>query len=439
MRILAADVGTTSTKLGIYDEQLNEIATHQIHYDYQKIGNRAEINPELIYSSLIKGCAHFKELLPSIDVFAFDAFCPSLIAMDRNGNHLYPTIMHLDRRSFLQSRYAIKQLPKERFLQINGNLPFAGGISVSSMLWLKQNEPEIYNTAYVLGHMNTYLHKKLCDVFIIDPSHASFTGLYKTFTNDGWSEEIVGAMGLDGSKLPEVRPSLSLAGRLQSQAAHDLGLKAGTPVLVGANDSCSAAYGAGATKSGDIVNISGSSEIMQIVTDTPKPNEKHYCRTSMEDGTWLYLAITVGGIAVEWFKSQFCNEMDDSYFYDEYLRDVVACTTPPTVRFRPHLSGDRHSIARKTGGFSGLTLDTTREDMLRSLLYGTFEPTIKMMQLVEEYMPLNDTIYWTGGMLSEEYQKFKESIFPKHKFVVKKNCSLIGTVKAAIKVLNEQS
>ena len=436
MKILTADFGTSAVKIGIFDKNLNELASNTVTYQYFAENDRAEIDPETIYAAFIKGCSQISDQLAGIDIFAFDALCPSLVAMDAEGTPLYPSIIHLDRRSFAQSRYAINKLPKERFLEINGNLPFAGGISLTSMLWLKQHLPDVYNKTAVLGHMCTYLHKKMVGEFLIDPSNASFTGLYKTFTNDGWSDEILGAMDLDSSKLPQVRPSLSFAGRLQSGAAREIGLREGTPVLTGANDSCAAAYGAGVTNNGDIINISGSSEIMMIATDNPIPNEKYYCRTSMEDGVWLYLAITVGGLALEWFMKQFCREMDVKTFYNDYLRRVCG-EGVPNVRFRPHLSGDRHSLAKKTGGFSGLTMKTTREDMLRGLLYGILEPNLNMMKIVGKSMKINSQIQWTGGMISDEYQKFKEGLLRQYTFIPKKNCSLIGLAKAAIKTANE--
>jgi len=356
MKILVVDFGTSSVKLGVYTHEMEEIISASVGYDYKIDGQKAEIDPEIIYSAFVHGCQNLGDFLKDIDMLAFCAFSPSLIAMDRGGTALYPCIIHLDRRSYAQSRFALKQLPKQQFIEINGNLPFAGGISSTSILWIKQERPEIYKRTYKFGHLSTFMHRRLTGEFLIDYTNASFTGLFETFTKTGWSPVITGALGIDPMLLPDLRPSLSIAGRLCNEAAKSLGLKQGLPVLVGANDSTSAAYGAGAVSNGDITNISGSSEIVVITTTNPSPHAKYYSRVSVEEDKWIHLAITVGGFALQWFKQEFCRELDDDYFFGEYLKKVVSENGRTNVRFQPHLSGDRHSLNLRRGVFSGRCL-----------------------------------------------------------------------------------
>ena len=413
MNILAVDFGTSSVKMGIYKDDLSEVKTVKVKYDYDVMGLFAQIDPEIVYNAFVEGCHQLEDLIKTVDILAFDVFSPCLIAMDKDGNALYPAIIHVDRRSYAQSRFALKQLPKEKFLEINGNLPFAGGISLTSMLWIKQEQPDVYKKTAVLGHLNTYLHKKFVGKFYIDPSNASFTGLYETMTGKGWSKEMTDALGIDRALLPEIVPSLSIAGKLCAEAARQTGLPEGLPVLMGANDSSSAAYGAGAVENGDIMNLSGSSEIVTVTTTNPVPHPKYYLRTSVEEGKWLYLAITVGGFAFEWFRKQFCR-----------------------VRFLPHLAGDRHSLVKKKGGFSGLTMDTTREDMLRALLVGTYDPVLEALSIIGKTTKLNPGIYWSGGMVSDEYQQFKGKVFDGFHFIPRADCSSLGMVKASVVTMN---
>ena len=436
MKILAADFGTSSVKLGVYTREMIEIVSTNVGYKYESDGTTAQIDPEVIYSAFIKGCHNLGDILKTVDILAFCAFSPSLIAMDIDGNAVYPCIVHLDRRSYKQSRYALNQLPKETFIEINGNLPFAGGISSTSILWIKQEQPELFKKTYMLGHLSTFLHKRFVGKFIIDLTNASFTGLFETFTKKGWSPVITDALGIDRRLLPELRPSLSIAGELRGEVAEAAGLKNGLPVLVGANDSTSAAYGAGAFHNGDITNISGSSEIMVMTTDKPVPHAKYYSRVSVEEDKWIHLAITVGGFALEWFKKEFCREMSDEFFYGNYLKETVSeGIKKDKVRFLPHLSGDRHSLVRKRGAFSGLTMETTREDMLRALLTGTFDPILTALDIIKKSTKLNTNIYWTGAMISEEYQRFKEQVFHGYHFIPCKNCSSLGMVRGAVVTL----
>ncbi|SHM25374.1 xylulokinase [Caldanaerovirga acetigignens] len=437
MNILSVDFGTSSVKMAILNKNLEVLATTKFEYNYEVIEKfKIQLDAETIFKAFLEGLKSFENYLKKIDVLVFCVFSPCLIAMDKEGRPLYPAIIHLDRRSYPQSKYAIKVVGKNNFLKINGNLPFPGGISCTSILWIKDNCEDIYKKTYKFGHLNTFIHRCLVGKWIIDPSNASFTGLYETLKLNGtWSDDICNALGIDTNKLPDVVPSLSIAGKLSKEAASLTGLREGIPVAVGANDTTSAAYGAGAVEKGDILNISGSSEIVTITTDDPKPHEKYYVRVSMENGKWLYLAITVGGFALEWFRKEFYKEMDKKYFYEVYLPEVLKKNIKTDVKFKPYLAGDRHSLAKKKGAFTGLTFDTTREDFLIGLLIGTYEPVFNAINICKKQMKLNTTIYWTGGMISDAYLEFKKRIFKGFNFDMKKDCTIIGNGKVALKLL----
>jgi len=81
-------------------------------------------------------------------------------------------------------------------------------------------------------------------------------------------------------------------------------------------------------------------------------------------GRWLLFDLTTGGFALEWFRNQFCREMDEETFYGDYLNKILKDGMKASVRFLPHLAGDRTSFLQKKASFSGLTLSTTREDCL---------------------------------------------------------------------------
>ncbi|MDR2587836.1 MAG: hypothetical protein LBC67_00255, partial [Spirochaetales bacterium] len=261
--------------------------------------------------------------------------------------------------------------------------------------------------------------------------------LYETLTAGGWSKKICSALGLDQNLLPDIAPSISIAGKLTKEAASAMGVREGIPVALGANDTTSAAYGSGAVNTGDILNISGSSEIITVTTDAPVPHEKYYIRSSMEPGKWLYLAITVGGFALEWFRKEFYCEMEKKAFYGSYLSGFVETHTHTDVKFQPHLAGDRHSLVRKKGAFTGLTFESTREDLLLSLLIGIYDPVFTTIRILKKKMELNPHIFWTGGMVSGAYQDFKRRIFKGFDFNMKRECSTLGNLKAALLLLKK--
>ena len=432
MKILSSDFGTSSVKVAIISEKEEILAEAKEEYNYDVINKQnIQIDPELIYAAFLKCCKSLTKHLPEVELFVPCVLAPVFIPLDKEGNALHPAILHLDRRSYAESRFILQAVGKKEFMNISGNLPFAGGISCTSMLWYKNNMPELYKRTYKLGHFNTFLHRKLVGKWLIDPSNASFSGLYETLNMGGWSEKICGAIGLDRNLLPEITPSISIAGKLSKEAAASMGVKEGIPVAMGANDTTSAAYGSGAVNNGDILNISGSSEIITVTTDTPVPHEKYYIRSSMESGKWLYLAITVGGFALDWFRNEFFSEMDKKDFYGKYLNEFVATHTRTDVKFQPHLAGDRHSLVKKKGAFTGLTFESTREDLLLSLLIGIYDPVFTTIRIAKKQMKLNPHIFWTGGMVSDAYQDFKRRIFKGFDFNMKRECSTLGNLKVA--------
>ncbi len=436
MRILSADFGTSALKMTVVDESGTFLHSVRCAYECEAEDMSVQIEAETIYAALHKACSQLgAECLRAIDALVMCVFSPCLIAMDRRGDPLYPAIVHIDRRSYEQAHRALDRIGKETFQRVSGNLPFPGGISCTSIMWLGDNYPSLFKRVYKFGHLNTFLHRRLVGAWIIDPTNASFTGLYETLEEGGWSDVLCDGCGIAGGTLPDIRPCLSLAGYLTRRGAADTGLRQGIPVIVGSNDSSSASFGADAVETGDVLNISGSSEIMNVTVDKPLPNDAYYIRTSVEEGKWLYLSITTGGFATDWFRTVFCSEMTKDDFYGEYMKSVVQRSPKPDVAFAPHLAGDRHSLERRKAAFSGLTLDTSRDDMLLALLVGSYEPLLRLIDQSSMQLTLNRIISWTGGLTNESYRLFKNRVFKDFSFVWKAECSSQGNLKQAKRVL----
>ena len=322
--IFAVDVGTSSLKAAIMDRELNIIEHAYGNYSYRVVENMGvEVDPEHIWMAFVKVARQFSSYAEQIDVISLCTFCPAMTPMDSEGKALRNSIIHLDRRTYPQARRALKHVGKKTFLEITGNLPYPGGVSLTSLLWIQEKEPEIFTSAVMFGHMNTFLMKRLVDRWLIDPTNASMTGLYETVAYGNWSPELASAFKIDIKKLPEVIDCDQFVGGLRTAAAEVLQLKAGTPVIMGGGDTACATYGAGSENEGEILDIAGSSEILTITLKTPYPSPKYNLRTHVLRDRWVIFTITVGGIALEWFREQFCREMDKKTFYDTYLPEVL--------------------------------------------------------------------------------------------------------------------
>jgi hypothetical protein len=150
--------------------------------------------------------------------------------MAADGTALAPAVLFLDGRSRDQSA-AIRDLVGERrFLAETCNLPVSGGSSLSSILWFRDEQPEVWAAAAKFGHCNTYLVKRMTGHWAIDPSTVSITGLYNTARNDlTWNQTVLDLAGIPtrascrrcmhshepiGRLLPAIAAELGLPGRL---------------------------------------------------------------------------------------------------------------------------------------------------------------------------------------------------------------------------------
>jgi xylulokinase len=435
--LFVIDIGTSSLKAAIMGRELNIIKHTRKSYSYRVLENMGvEIDPEKIWAAVAKAAADLGSYRNRIEAITLCTFCPALTPMDTHGNALRNSIIHLDRRTYPQARKILRQVGEKKLLEITGNLPFPGGISLTSLLWIKENEPDVYRKTIVFGHMNTFIMKRLVGKWVIDPTNASMTGLYETCKYGNWSRELTDEFNIDISKLPTVRDCDSFLGGLSEEAANMLGLRTGTPVIMGGGDTACAAFGAGSDEQGEILNIVGSSELLTITLKKPFPGKKYNLRTHVTRNRWVVFVITVSGIALEWFRKQFCRDMNKKSFYSEYLPDVLQ-QGDSTEAYLPHICGDRYSMQQRKGAFSGLTLNTSREDMLRAMVTGVMTPLTDAISECSKRVELSESVFLTGGGANHAIKEYKErTVFAGYKFDIRKNCSLIGAAKLAAKYVN---
>lgn len=442
MYILSMDFGTSSAKIAVLNGALETVQWVKKDYTYRvKDGEQCEIDPDVVLKAAFNGIKELDaDYRGKIDVIAFDVFSPSLMCMDQHGEPLYPSIIYLDKRSRKQSKLIIDEFGRENFQQITGVLPFSGGVTITSLLWVKENLPEVYKHTYKIGHFNTYVCYKLTGQWAIDPVNASMTGLYETTTWGSWSDSICRAFAVDAGKLPPIIEAGTVMGGLRAEVAKEIGIKTGTPVILGSNDAATAIMGAGLEQEGEILNIAGSNEICTILTEKPIVNDRYYLRNSLYKNKWQIFGINIGGFAVEWFRAQYYREMDQAYFYNVYLKDLIdryfdGFYQNSTERFKPYLAGDRHSLEKKLGSFTGLTLESTREDMLFAVLLGIHEPVLQNIEVARSFMKLSPEIVVTGGLSEGSYLYVKKKILNEFQLKFQKRCTTLGNGKLALKGL----
>ncbi|MFT3983629.1 MAG: FGGY family carbohydrate kinase [Lachnospiraceae bacterium] len=435
MLYLSIDFGTSAVKLSIVDR--NGDVKGWAKHDYSYIilpGEKSEIDARELFRAMYKAADQLdSSLRKQVGCLCYDTFSPSPVFMDKNGELVYPNIItHMDRRSRAQVDYIDQVVGRDAYMNISGIYPFAGGCSAMTFIWFMQNEPEVYKNTYRIGHLTTYVHKKLTGEWMVDLVNASMMGLYETTTQKGWSKELMKVFGLKEDWFGEIYNPGTVHGTLLPKMAQMLGVPAGIPVTIGTNDVAAAQMGAQNQRAGKIMNTAGSSEMISILTDKPVVNPHYYLRNAALPGLWQIYSTTAGGFAVDWFYEQFCRDIKKEDFYRDYIVHAIEIfINDHEVDFTPYLTGDRQSLEKKTASWTGLTLAATREQMLAALLRSIQGVLLTTINEAREVLKLDKTIKISGGMVTPTYLKLKHLGIPGYEFEVVDDCPIIGNVELA--------
>ncbi|MGB1289216.1 MAG: xylulokinase, partial [Aggregatilineales bacterium] len=270
--ILAHDLGTTGNKATLYDRdgQLINSSFYAYETEYAHTG-WAEQNPEDWWQAI---CVSTKQLLKQATVRGDDIACITFsgqmmgcVPLDKNARPLRKAIIWADQRATVQEAWLRERVDAAALYRITGHR-LSASYSLPKMLWLRDNQPDIYNETYKFVHAKDAMVARLTGNFVTDPSDASSMNLYDLLENR-WSGEIMEAAGIDEAQLPEIRLSTDVVGAVLPEIAEEVGVAAGTPVVIGGGDGACAAAGAGVVTEGAAYNYVGSSSWIAISTPEP--------------------------------------------------------------------------------------------------------------------------------------------------------------------------
>lgn len=358
-----------------------------------------DVRPEDLLKAAFQAVAGLELGATKVDAIQFAVMAPAWLAMDRSGAPLTPLVTHQDRRSLAEAREIEARVGKARHLRITGNRPFPGGISSTSLAWYQKNEPGRLKKADLFGHLNTFLHRQWTGARVIDPSNASFTGLYETLKLRGWSAELCESLQVRRDQLPEIYEADQVAGYLLPDAARRLGLPQGTPVLAGIMDGSAGMLRAGATP-GRLFNVCGSTDVLALCTDRPQPDERLLTRALGVRGLWLQVStLAAAASSIYWARDQFFREMPLEDFRKEVHRlSRLGPKAAGGVSFAPYMAGERTNIEQRTGAFSGITLSTKRENLLAAIIEGLVKASAERLPILRRTgTPLLEEVMVSGG------------------------------------------
>jgi xylulokinase len=403
---LGIDVGTSGVKAILVGPEGTVVAarTAPLSLDTLRPG-WAEQDPEAWWvasQAAIEGVLT-QQLAARVAAVGISGQMHSSVFLDRAGTVIRPALLWCDGRTTSECREIVERAGGEDRLRAWVCNPALEGFTLPKVLWLRNHEPAAFGRLATVLLAKDFVRLRLTGSVATEPSDASGTLMFDP-AGMRWSREIMEAVGLPPSLLPDVGGSSEVLGRVTAQAAKVTGLAAGTPVVGGGADNACGAAGVGAVTPGDGVASWGTSGTVLAPTAEPHvdPGLRAHTFCHVAPGLWYVMGVVLSaGGAFAWYRDQFARDLADTDQRDALLVEEAAGVPAGAegVTFLPYLQGERtpHRDASLRAAFVGLSLAHSRAHLTRAVLEGVCFALRDSIAILQEMGMAPRYLLLTGG------------------------------------------
>ena len=374
---LGLDVGTSGVK-ATFVSPAGEVvasATSALGICTPRAG-WSEQHPEDWWSATLESIRALRAQRPAatVESVGISGQMHSSVFLDRAGQVIRPAILWSDGRTTAECAEITRRVGGEARLRDLVANPALEGFTLPKILWLRNHEPDAFARLATVVLPKDYIRYKLTGALATEPSDASATLMYDT-ADRRWSDEMLAAVDLARTLVPEVGESAEVLGRVTADAASIAGLAGGTPVVGGGADNACGAAGVGALCAGDVVASWGTSGTVLAPMMEPRvdPMLRAHTFCHVVPGMWYMMGVVLSaGAAFAWYRDRLVAAGEDDA---TRALNEEAATVPrgaEGVTFLPYLQGERtpHRDASLRGALLGLSLAHTRAHVSRAVLEG---------------------------------------------------------------------
>jgi len=319
---------------------------------------------EATASALREVTAEYKD----IAAVSFSGQMHGLVALDGDGNVLRRAILWNDQRTQAECDYLNNVIGRETLLENAANIALTG-FTLPKVLWMKNNEPELYGRIKMVMLPKDYIAYKLTGIAATDYSDASGTLLLDVKKQD-WSDRMLEIAGLTRTQVPKLFKSYETVGAVTDNAAEETGLSASSKVVIGGGDQAVGAIGTGTVEEGTCSVSLGTSGVLFVAMDgfavDTSPAAIHaFCHAN---GRYHMMGVTLAAAgSSKWWIEQILNT--DDYSAEQKEINILGQNK---VYYLPYLSGERtpHNNPLARGAFVGMSMSTSRAEMTQAMLEG---------------------------------------------------------------------
>lgn len=399
---LGLDLGTSSVKAIIMNEQGDVVASHSIPLTLSRPHPQwSEQDPQAWWQATDEAIKQLSRTQPmeQIQAIGLSGQMHGAVLLDAQQNILRPAILWNDGRSVKQCLRLAKQYPQ--FKEITGNLVMPG-FTAPKLQWVAENEAEIFcQIAHVLLPKD-FLRWKMSGNFASDMSDAAGT-LWLDMQKRDWSDELLAATGLSRCQMPTLFEGNQITGYLLPEIAKKWQMKQ-VPIIAGGGDNAAGAIGVGVYQPGQGMLSLGTSGVYFVVSEKFLQNSDNavhsFCHALPQ--TWHLMSVILSAASCLDWVCQLTRISDVGAMFKEIEQHAHSDSS---LLFLPYLSGERtpYNNADAKGVFWGLTHQHQRADLCRAVLEGVSFALRQGIEVADKAGQHADNITLIGGGARSEY------------------------------------
>lgn len=412
--LLGIDLGTTNIKAVIFnidgEAQASASATYPL---IMPAPNQVEQDANAWWAAAVEILRTITgkvgpEVTAAIRGISISSQLPSMLPLAADGTVLRNAMIWMDKRAYREMDEILDTMGRQAYIESAGAQPDVAFLPCK-LLWFKKHEPELFARTHRVLQANGFLNYKLTGVMAMDADQAALCQCLDLRTMQ-WSDPLSHAMGIDlNAILPQPVSSDTIIGTVTPQAAQETGLCAGIPVVAGASDATASMYATGLSRIGEAGESSGTTSLLFVGHTGPSatdiPVVAKAC--SIQGIPYFFNApINTSGASLKWYlttlgaaEQAYADEHGINVY--DYLNQLAleAPAGSNGLLYFPYMLGERAPLwnSHAKGMFIGLSLDTERKHIIRSIFEGTAFAVRHVLDTIKATGATVDCLRITGG------------------------------------------
>jgi xylulokinase len=424
--VFGIDVGTSGTKAVAVDPSGAILASALIEYPlHTPKPGWAEQDPadwkRAALEALARLASALGERAREVKAIGLTGQMHGSVFLDADGNVLRNALLWCDQRTAKQCDDITAKVGADRLIEMVCN-PALTGFTAPKILWLRENEPAVYEKVRKILLPKDYIRHVFTGEFATDMADASGT-LLLDVKNRRWHTELMSILGIDPDLMPPVFEGTAVTGTLKRDIAEAAGLPVGIPVIAGGGDQAAGGVGCGIVKPGILSSTVGTSGVVFAFSDAirmdPRGRVHTFCHSV--PGKWHVMGVVLSaGGSLRWYRDALCQPekaVAAETGRDPYEYITAAAATAPVgaegLTFLPYLTGERtpHKDPHAKGAFTGLSLRHTKAHMARAILEGVAFAMRDSLEIMREMgVPVEQVRASGGGAKSAFWRQIQADV-----------------------------